>query len=95
MFKKILIANRGEIAVRIMRACRELKIKTVAVHSVADSNSMHVHMADESVCIGPPPPRDSYLHALNIISAAIITGRAHMPRSNASGSLSIRWRRIT
>jgi acetyl-CoA carboxylase biotin carboxylase subunit len=74
MFKKILIANRGEIAVRIIRACRELKIKTVAVHSVADANSLHVHMADESVCIGPPPPKDSYLHALNIISAAIITG---------------------
>jgi acetyl-CoA carboxylase biotin carboxylase subunit len=74
MFKKILIANRGEIAVRIIRACREMKIKTVAVHSVADSNSLHVHMADESVCIGPPPPKDSYLHALNIISAANITG---------------------
>jgi len=74
MFKKILIANRGEIAVRIIRACRELKIKTVAVHSVADSNSLHVHLADESVCIGPPPPKDSYLHALNIISAATITG---------------------
>ncbi len=74
MFKKILIANRGEIAVRIIRACRELKIKTVAVHSVADANSLHVHMADESVCIGPPPPKDSYLHALNIISAANITG---------------------
>ena len=74
MFKKILIANRGEIAVRIIRACQELKIKTVAVHSVADSNSQHVHMADESVCIGPPPPKDSYLNALNIISAAIITG---------------------
>lgn len=74
MFKKILIANRGEIAVRIIRACRELKIKTVAVHSVADSNSQHVHLADESVCIGPPAPKDSYLNALNIISAAIITG---------------------
>src|SRR5689334_20640235 len=74
MFKKILIANRGEIAVRIIRACKELKIRTVAVHSAADSNSMHVHLADESVCIGPPPPKDSYLHALNIISAALITG---------------------
>lgn len=74
MFKKILIANRGEIAVRIIRACRELKIKTVAVFSVADADSLHVHLADEAICIGPPPPKDSYLHALNIISAALITG---------------------
>ena len=74
MFKKILIANRGEIAVRIIRACKELKIKTVAVHSTADSKSLHVHMADEAVCIGPPPPRDSYLNDVNIISAALITG---------------------
>src|ERR1051326_8462591 len=74
MFKKILIANRGEIAVRILRACRELKIKTVAVYSTADADSLHVHWADEAVCIGPPPSRDSYLHALNIISAAQITG---------------------
>jgi acetyl-CoA carboxylase biotin carboxylase subunit len=74
MFKKILIANRGEIAVRIIRACREMKIKTVAVYSTADAGSLHVHLADESVCIGPPAPRDSYLHAPNIISAAHITG---------------------
>ncbi|HLK59001.1 MAG TPA: acetyl-CoA carboxylase biotin carboxylase subunit [Chthonomonadaceae bacterium] len=74
MFKKILIANRGEIAVRIIRACKELKIKTVAVHSTADTDSLHVHWADESVCIGPPAPKDSYLHAPNIISAAHITG---------------------
>lgn len=74
MFKKILIANRGEIAVRIIRACRELKIKTVAVYSTADAKSQHVYLADEAVCIGPPPPKDSYLHALNIISAALITG---------------------
>ena len=74
MFKKILIANRGEIAVRIIRACKELKVKTVAVHSTADSNSQHVHLADEAVCIGPPPPRDSYLNDVNIISAALITG---------------------
>jgi acetyl-CoA carboxylase biotin carboxylase subunit len=73
MFKKILIANRGEIAVRIIRACKELKIKTVAVHSTADAESMHVHQADEAVCIGPPAPKDSYLHAPNIISAAHIT----------------------
>ncbi|HLV80441.1 MAG TPA: acetyl-CoA carboxylase biotin carboxylase subunit [Chthonomonadaceae bacterium] len=74
MFKKILIANRGEIAVRIIRACKELRIKTVAVHSTADSDSLHVHWADEAVCIGPPPPKDSYLNAPNIISAAHITG---------------------
>ncbi len=74
MFKKILIANRGEIAVRIIRACKELKIKTVAVHSTADEGSQHVHMADDAVCIGPPPPRDSYLNDVNIISAALITG---------------------
>ena len=74
MFKKILIANRGEIAVRIIRACKELKIKTVAVYSTADAGSLHVKWADEAVCIGPPPPKDSYLHSLNIISAALITG---------------------
>ncbi len=74
MFDKILIANRGEIAVRIIRACRELKIKTVAVHSTADTNSLPVRMADESICIGPPPPKDSYLNMPNIISAARITG---------------------
>ena len=74
MFKKILIANRGEIAVRVIRACKELKIKTVAVYSTADAGSLHVHLADEAVCIGPPAPKDSYLHAPNIISAAHITG---------------------
>ncbi len=74
MFKKILIANRGEIAVRIVRACREMKIKTVVVHSTADADSLPVHLADEAVCIGPPAPKDSYLHAPNIISAAHITG---------------------
>ena len=57
MFRKILIANRGEIALRIQRACRELGIATVAVHSTADAEAMHVRLADESVCIGPPPPR--------------------------------------
>lgn len=74
MFKKILIANRGEIAVRIIRACKELKVKTVVVHSTADEGSLPVHMADEAVCIGPPAPRDSYLNDVNIISAALITG---------------------
>ena len=74
MFKKILIANRGEIAVRVIRACRELKIGTVAVYSQADADSLHVKLADESVCIGPPANKDSYLNAPNIISAAVITG---------------------
>ncbi|MDO8684826.1 MAG: acetyl-CoA carboxylase biotin carboxylase subunit [Armatimonadota bacterium] len=74
MFKKVLIANRGEIALRIIRACREMKISTVAVYSQADANSLHVRVADEAVCIGPPPNRDSYLNMPNIISAAIITG---------------------
>ena len=74
MFKKILIANRGEIAVRVIRACRELKISTVAVYSQADADSLHVRLADESVCIGPPANKDSYLNAPNIISAALITG---------------------
>lgn len=74
MFKKILIANRGEIAVRVIRACKEMKIATVAVYSQADADSLHVRLADESVCIGPPPNKDSYLNAPNIISAAVITG---------------------
>ncbi len=74
MFEKILIANRGEIACRIIQACRELKIATVAVYSEADAEALHVRMADEAVCIGPPPNRDSYLNAANIISAAVITG---------------------
>jgi acetyl-CoA carboxylase biotin carboxylase subunit len=74
MFKKILIANRGEIAVRIIRAAREMGIKTVAVHSEADRNSLHVRLADESVCIGPAPATESYLNIPNIISAAEISG---------------------
>ena len=74
MFDKILIANRGEIALRVMRACRELGIQTVAVHSTADENAMHVRLADESVCIGPPPARDSYLNIPAIVSACEITG---------------------
>ncbi len=73
MFEKILIANRGEIALRILRACRELGIKTVAAHSEADRELKHVFLADESVCIGPPPSTDSYLHVPAIISAAEIT----------------------
>src|ERR671934_1583051 len=74
MFDKILIANRGEIALRVLRACQELGIPTVAVHSTADANAMHVRLADESVCIGPPPARDSYLNIPAILSAAAITG---------------------
>ena len=74
MFQKILIANRGEIALRIQRACREMGIPTVAVHSTADAEAMHVRLADESVCIGPPPARDSYLNIASILSAAAITG---------------------
>ena len=74
MFDKILIANRGEIALRVLRACRELGIQTVAVHSTADADAMHVRLADESVCIGPPPARDSYLNIPAIVSACEITG---------------------
>ncbi|MXY39075.1 MAG: acetyl-CoA carboxylase biotin carboxylase subunit [Rhodospirillaceae bacterium] len=74
MFDKVLIANRGEIALRIHRACREMGIHTVAVHSTADENAMHVRLADESVCIGPAPSADSYLNIPNIVSAAMITG---------------------
>ncbi len=74
MFSKILIANRGEIALRVLRACREMDIRTVAVHSTADADAMHVRMADESVCIGPPPSSQSYLSMPAIISAAEITG---------------------
>ncbi|HEU4960328.1 MAG TPA: acetyl-CoA carboxylase biotin carboxylase subunit [Sphingomonas sp.] len=72
--KKLLIANRGEIALRIHRACHEMGIKTVAVHSTADADAMHVRLADEAVCIGPPPAIDSYLNIPNIISAAEISG---------------------
>jgi acetyl-CoA carboxylase biotin carboxylase subunit len=74
MFSKVLIANRGEVAVRIIRACKELGLRTVAVYSEADKDSLHVKMADEAVCIGPPPPRESYLNIANIISAALVTG---------------------
>ncbi len=74
MFRKVLIANRGEIALRVIRACRELEIATVAVFSEADRDSLHVRLADESVCIGPPPPSQSYLHIPRIISAAEVTG---------------------
>ena len=74
MFKKVLIANRGEIALRVIRACRELGVQTVAVYSEADRESLHVRFADDDVCIGPPPGRDSYLKIPRIIAAAEITG---------------------
>ncbi|EAD7632585.1 hypothetical protein AB290_11720, partial [Listeria monocytogenes] len=74
MFSKILIANRGEIAVRIIRACRELGIKTVAVHSEADRDALHTQLADEAVCIGTAKVSDSYLNIQNILSAAVVTG---------------------
>jgi acetyl-CoA carboxylase biotin carboxylase subunit len=74
MFDKILIANRGEIALRVLRACKELGIATVAVHSTADADAMHVRLADESVCIGPPPARDSYLNIPALLTACEITG---------------------
>ncbi|MFY8184493.1 MAG: biotin carboxylase N-terminal domain-containing protein, partial [Bacteroidia bacterium] len=73
MFKKILIANRGEIALRVIRTCKEMGIKTVAVYSTADKESLHVKFADEAVCIGPPPSKDSYLNMASIIAAAEIT----------------------
>lgn len=74
MFDKILIANRGEIALRVLRACKELGISTVAVHSTADADAMHVRLADESVCIGPPPSKDSYLNVPALLAACEITG---------------------
>src|SRR5262245_12182119 len=74
MFKKVLIANRGEIALRVIRACREMGLKSVAVHSTADNDALHVKFADEAVCIGPPPSRQSYLNVPMIISAAEVTG---------------------
>ena len=87
MFEKVLIANRGEIALRIHRACREMGIKTVAVHSTADTTAMHVRLADETVCIGPPAARDSYLNVAAILSAATITGATR----SIPGSVS--WRK--
>src|SRR5688572_28783385 len=74
MVKKVLIANRGETALRIHRACHEMGIQTVAVHSTADTHAMHVKLADESICIGPPSARDSYLNMTNLLSAATISG---------------------
>lgn len=74
MLKKVLIANRGEIAVRIIRACRELGISTVSIYSEADKEALHTQLADYSVCVGPNPSKDSYLNVANILSACILTG---------------------
>ena len=74
MFHKILVANRGEIAVRIIRACRTMGIQTVAIHSVADAESLHVQLADESLCIGPASPLESYLNPFSVLSAAQLSG---------------------
>src|SRR6202142_1291190 len=74
MFEKILIANRGEIALRVIRACKEMGIATVAIHSTADADAMHVKLADESVCVGPPSASQSYLNIPAIIAACEITG---------------------
>lgn len=74
MFRKILIANRGEIAIRLLRACRELGIKTVAVYSTADRDALHLRFADEAVEIGDSPPRESYLNIPNVLRAATLTG---------------------
>ena len=74
MFKKILIANRGEIALRVIRSCREMGIETVAIYSTADANALHVRFADESVCIGPPLATQSYLNQPAVLTAAEITG---------------------
>ena len=71
MFKKVLVANRGEIAVRIIRACREMGVETVAVYSTADKDALHSQLADEAVCIGEAPVNKSYLNVVNIISAAL------------------------
>ena len=87
MFEKILIANRGEIALRIQRACREMGIKTVAVHSEADADAKYVRLADESVCIGPAPSAKSYLHVPSIIAAAEVTDAEarHRPDDDRRG----------
>ena len=74
MFDKVLISNRGEMAVRIIRACRDIGIRTVAIYSEADADSLHVKMADESVCVGPAPSLSSYLNVPHIIAAALNTG---------------------
>ncbi|MFL5444671.1 MAG: biotin carboxylase N-terminal domain-containing protein, partial [Myxococcales bacterium] len=79
MFKKVLIANRGEIALRVLRACKELGVATVAVHSTADAESLHVRFADEAICIGPPQSKQSYLNVRALLAAADVTGADAIP----------------
>ena len=89
MIKKVLIANRGEIAVRIIRACREMGIETVAVYSEADKEALHTKLADEAICIGPGPSVKSYLNMESIISAAIVSGADAIHRAGSvKGQLS-------
>ena len=92
MLEKVLIANRGEIALRILRACKELGIKTVAVHSTADRELMHLSLADESVCIGPAPATQSYLQIPAIIAAAEVTGATATASAKTSFPLSMQFR---
>ncbi len=94
MFSRVLVANRGEIAVRIIRALHELGVEAVAVYSTADANSLHVRLADEAVCIGPPPANESYLSISNVIGAAAakpcIQATASSPRTQPSSRLARR-----
>ena len=91
MFKRVLIANRGEIALRIMRACRELGIETVCVYSTADKDAPYLKHADEAICIGPGPSKDSYLNIARIISAAACRIDARRPRG---ALLELCWRHL-
>jgi len=93
LFKKILIANRGEIALRIIRACKEMGIPTVAVYSEADRNSLHVTFADEAVCIGPAESRNSYLKVPVIMSAAAVTGADAIPPDTVSWQKTLTFRK--
>ena len=88
MFSKILIANRGEVALRVIRSCKEMGITSVAVYSEADKDCLHARMADEAICIGPAPSRLSYLNMANIISAAVMSGARHeLPESHSKAGL--------
>ena len=94
MFSKVLIANRGEIAIRIIRACKEMGISTVAVFSEADRNSLHVSLADESVCIGPAATKDSYLNMMAILAAAEDTGAQAIHPGNGLLSENVRFAKL-